>query len=387
MALAVAAAIVIVGVPSSVGGTPAPSPLEELRQAVGAYRFADGTVAALVVQPAGPSLRLLDYGSGALRDLSQVSRNRFVGGPGVRVLRPVRLRIDLVRVQGKIVGLRRGGRYASRIPLIAEPASFSNEDIRLAGRLLLPEATGPFPGVVIVPGSVPATRETYDLWAHFFASEGFAVLSYDKRGVGESTGRYVEEASADNLQNLARDALAGAAWLRTQVDVDPGRIGLSGGSQAGFTIPLAASLSDDVAFAAIQSGPVTSVVRQRAYSALTLEGAKIPPPAEHEIRAALDGRPHGGFDPRPAIEALRIPVLWQLGGVDKRAYTPESVANLAAITAAAHDFTVRAYPAGAHSLRRTRHGLIAEELRSAGFVPGLFDDLAAWLTARVHLPG
>jgi dienelactone hydrolase len=383
-ALAVAAAIVVVGVPSSVGGIPAASALKELQQAVGAYRFADGTVAAVFVQLPGSSLRFVDYGSGALRELAQVSHNRFVGGPGVRVLRPVRLRIDLVRVQGQIVGLRRRGRYASRIPLTAEPASFSNGDSRFAGRLLLPAGAGPFPAVVLVPGSVPATRDTYDLWALFFASQGFAVLSYDKRGVGESTGRYVEEASTDNLHNLAGDAVAGVTWLRTRANIDPERIGLSGGSQAGFTIPLAAARSSEVAFATIQSGPVTSVGRQLAYGAVTGTGARVPPPTTEEIRAALTQVPDEGFDPRPVLAALHIPVLWQLGGVDKRASTPESVANLAPITAAGtHEFTVRVYPAGAHSLRRTRHGLISEELRSPGFVQGLFADLAAWLDAHV----
>jgi dienelactone hydrolase len=382
-ALAVAAAIIAVGVARSVGGTPAPSPVEELQQAVGAYRFADGTVAALFVQPPGSSLRFVDYRSGTLRDLARLSRDVFVGGPGVRVLRPVRVRMRIVRdSSGEVTALRRNGRLASRIPFLEEPASFSNGDIRLAGRLLLPTGSGPFPAIVLVPGSVPATRHTYDLWALFFASQGFAVLSYDKRGVGESTGRYVEAASAENLQALAGDALAGVAWLRARPDIDSRRIGLSGGSQAGFTIPLAASQSDAVAFATIQSGPVTSVERQHAYGALTREGARVPPPTANEITATLEAQPEGGFDPRPAIAGLHIPMLWQLGGVDKRAHTPESVASLAAITAAgAHDFTVLVYRRGAHSLRRTQHGLITEEQRSPGFVPGLFDDLKGWLQA------
>jgi dienelactone hydrolase len=130
-----------------------------------------------------------------------------------------------------------------------------------------------------------------------------------------------------------------------------------------------------------------SVGRQRAFSKLTGDGSRVPPPTGAEIRAALDGLPDDGFDPRPALQALRIPVLWQLGGVDKRMYTPESVANLDAITAAGgHDFTVLVYPAGAHSLRETRHGLSSEEVLAARFVPGVFADLAAWLAAHVGTP-
>ena len=379
-AAAAAAAAAFAAVALSSSGPPG----DELRQAVGAYRFADGTVVALVPQPSGAGLRLVDYATGAMRDLSEVSHDRFGGGPGVHVPRPVEVRVRLVRnAAGKVVALRRAGSLASRIPIAAIPASFHDGGVSLAGRLLLPPGSGPRAAVVLVPGSVAATRDTYDLWAYYFASEGLAVLSYDKRGVGESSGRYVEAPTEDNLRAQAGDALAAVEWLRTRPEIDPGRIGLSGGSQAGFAIPLAASESADVAFAAIQSGPVTSVYRQQAYGSLTEDGARVPPPTEAEIRAALAAAPDGGFDPRPALRALQIPVLWQLGGVDKRAYTPESVANLEAITSAApHDFTVHVYPAGAHSLRWTRHGLVTEELRSPGFVPGLFADLGAWLRAH-----
>jgi len=365
-----------------------PSSADELREAVGAYRLADGTVIALVVGPSGTGLRLVDYHSGALRELSQLSRDAFVGGPGVLSVWPVRLRIQLVRgSSGQVVALRRNGRQAARLPLVTEAAEFSNGDVRLAGKLVRPAGADPLAAVVLVPGSVRATRATYDLWGMFFASEGLAVLSYDKRGVGGSTGRYSESADEANLRNLAGDALAGVAWLQGRADIDPRRIGLSGGSQAGLLIPLAASQSPAVAFATIQSGPAMSVGRQRAYSALTRDGARIPPPTQAEIQAALDGRPDGGFDPRPAIRSLRIPVLWQLGGVDKRVYTPENVATLNAIASdGERSFTVRVYPAGAHSLRETRHGLSSEELRSAGFVDGLFADLGAWLRSHRLAP-
>jgi dienelactone hydrolase len=365
-----------------------PSAAGELRKAVGAYRFADGTVVALVTGPARTSLRLVDYRSGALRELSQLSRDAFVGGQGVLSVWPVRLRIQLVRgSSGQVVALRRNGRQAARLPLVTEAAEFSNGDVRLAGKLVRPAGTDPLAGVVLVPGSVRATRDTYELWGMFFASEGLAVLSYDKRGVGRSTGRYSERADEANLRNLAGDALAGVAWLQGRADIDPRRIGLSGGSQAGLVVPLAASQAPAVAFATLQSGPAMSVGRQRAYSALTRDGARTPPPTRAEIHAALDGRPDGGFDPRPAIRSLRIPVLWQLGGVDKRVYTPENVATLSAIAAEAqHSFTVRVYAAGAHSLRETRHGLSSEELRSPGFVDGLFADLGAWLQAHTFSP-
>lgn len=351
-----------------------------LESAVGAYRFADGSVASLVAEDG--ALRLVDYRTGALRQLAQRSRTLFVGGPGVSVPEPVSVRVALVeRSAGRVAALRLDGRTATRIPLVTEPASFGDGGVRIAGRLLRPPGKGPFPAVVIVPGSVPAHRDTYDLWALFFASRGFAVLSYDKRGVGDSTGTYVRAATDENLRNLAADALAGVDWLRKRHDVDPKRIGLSGGSQAGWVIELAASRSPHVRFAALQSGPAMSVGRQLAYSSVTHDGAADPTDAQ--IHDALTGAPDSGLDPRPLLAALRIPVLWQLGTADKRMYTPETLANLAALeTSGSHDFTIHVYPGGAHSLRYTANGTIAEERTSPGFVPGLFADLTAWLRFR-----
>jgi dienelactone hydrolase len=357
-------------------------PVRTLRAAVGAYRFPDGTVVSLFVRPFGHSLRLLDYSTGDMRQLAQTSADDFVGGPLLLSPWPVQVRIQLVRDgSGRVVGLRRNGRSAERIPFRTLPARFGDGAVTLVGKLVLPPGPGPFPAVVLVPGSVRATRNTDDLWGTFYAAHGFAVLSFDKRGVGESTGTYVWTPTEPNLRNLAADALAGVAWLKAQPSVDPARIGLSGGSQAGWIIAIAASQSSDVSWAAVQSGPAMSVNRQRAYAKLTDNGATVPPPTAAQIHAALAGVPDGGFDPKASLEALRIPVLWQLGGVDKRQYTPETVADLnAAAAQGGHDFTIEVYPAGAHSLRETRHGLISEELTATRFVPGLFDDLASWLT-------
>jgi dienelactone hydrolase len=355
------------------------SPAQLQKTAVGAYRFADGKVVALFVQPFGRSMRIIDYDNGSMRQLKQISRDGFVGGPRLLTTRPVRVRVQLVRnAAGQVIAIRRNGVRATRIPLPVVPATFASSGARIAGKLMRPAGAGPFPAVVLVPGAVKATRDTYDLWSLFFASHGFAVLSHDKRGIGKSTGSFDDNPTDANLQLLAGDELAAVAWLRQRAEIDPRRIGLSGGSQAGWVVPLAASQSAEVAFAALQSGPAMSVGRQRAYAALTVNGDRVPPPTEAEIHA-LDGCCDIGFDPKPAIGALRIPTLWQYGSVDKRQYTPESLAILRDI---APDATIRVYAGGAHSLRKTVNGLITEERDTTGFVAGLFSDLAAWLSLR-----
>ena len=380
-----ATCVAVVLLVAAAGVARAGSPQASVLGAVGAYRFADRSSAALIEQEG--ALRLVDYRTGALRRLSERTRNLFVGGPGVSVPFPVSVRVALRARRGAAVSaVSVDGRTASRIPLVTRPAVFRDGGIRLAGRLLLPAGSGPFPAVVIVPGSVPAHRDTYDLWAFFYASHGVAVLTYDKRGVGASSGTYVRSATDDNLRNLADDALSGVDWLRRQPSIQASEIGLSGGSQAGWVIVLAASQSRAVRFAALQSGPAMSVGRQLAYSAVTKQGSVDP--TDEQVHAALDGAPDSGYDPRPALARLEIPILWQLGTADKRMYTPESMADIGAITAArAHPFTVRLYPGGAHSLRLTAHGTVAEERTSPGFVPGVFADLEAWLRLHVQHRG
>jgi dienelactone hydrolase len=222
------------------------------------------------------------------------------------------------------------------------------------------------------------------MWAYFFASQGVAVLTYDKRGVRDSGGVYSASGSTANLQLLAADALAGVSWLRRQPQIDSTRIGLTGGSQAGWVIEMAAARSPAVTFLALQASPAMSVGRQHAYDHITREGQLTPPPSDSQIQTELAQVPDSGYNPAADIASLQIPVLWQLGAVDKRMYTPETVADLQQITASgSHSFTVHVYPGGAHSLRLTTNGLISQERSSPGFCPGVFQDLAAWLKTTV----
>src|SRR6266516_6650460 len=71
-----------------------------------------------------------------------------------------------------------------------EPVAFQNGDVRLAGILVTPGRAGPYPAIVFIHGSGPSTREAraWKLHANAFNQRGFAVLVYDKRGSGQSTG-------------------------------------------------------------------------------------------------------------------------------------------------------------------------------------------------------
>src|SRR5207237_4135224 len=110
-------------------------------------------------------------------------------------------------------------------PYREERVEYANGAVRLAGTLLTPFGKGPFPAVVMVHGSNAQPREPYlFLGADYFARHGIAALIYDKRGVGESTGKW-EGASFDDL---AGDALAGVSFLASRREIARRQIGLYG---------------------------------------------------------------------------------------------------------------------------------------------------------------
>jgi dienelactone hydrolase len=232
---------------------------------------------------------------------------------------------------------------------------------KLMGRLSLPAGEGPFPAVVHVSGgSGLRTRWEYSPGA--LNSAGFAVFTYDKRGVGDSEGLFVEataggmQTSEWRLAQLADDALAAVAFVQNLQEINPDRIGLWGGSQHGWTIPPAASRSEALAFAVIVAGATVSVGEEVYYSDLTGDLQKHPGPmTDSELQetsrklAEFDGE--RGFDPRASIEAMSIPAVWVWGARDQSIPVRESKAILESIIAEHDkDFTILLYPAAHHGI-------------------------------------
>jgi len=141
---------------------------------------------------------------------------------------------------------------------VAYPNSAASTPVRLAGTLTLPAGKGPFPAVVLIAGSGPNARDENILGHKIFAvladhltRNGVAVLRYDKRGVGQSTGDHAKATTRD----FASDAEASVNYLRTRREIDPGRIGLIGHSEGGLIAPIVAASDRGVGFIVLMAGP------------------------------------------------------------------------------------------------------------------------------------
>jgi pimeloyl-ACP methyl ester carboxylesterase len=263
------------------------------------------------------------------------------------------------------------------VPVRRSRISFRGAGVALVGKLTSPATRGRHPAIAIVHGSEASDREGSDLLVNFYSALGYVVLAYDKRGVGDSGGTYQEFPSPGNVQNLARDAVGALRALAGRSDVDAGRLGLIGGSQAGWIIPRVAAISPLVHFAVITSGPAVSVGEQGLYAGLTGQGATNPPQAR--IDQQLASSQPSGFDPRADLATLSIPTLWLFGREDKTVYVPETVAVLERLPTRP---TIRVFPRAGHFVLDTPHGLSIELPRAHRFAPGFFTTISGWLSTH-----
>jgi uncharacterized protein len=320
-------------------------------------------------------------------------------------------------------------------PLTAreESVHFASGNLVLAGTLILPAGRPRYPAVFLFHGS---GREGRDLsTARWFAEQGFAALTYDKRGVGESTGDF----QAGPFMDLCDDGLSAVAYLKSRKEIDPRHIGVWGMSQGGWLGPLAASRSADISFVIAVSGPGVSPGEQmlvyyanelrdrgvseadaREADALRrdvwnylftgkgyekarreLNGAHakpwfnevnsqqdqlfdpLPEPSrlDRPDSAVLRFRREMTYDPVPALRALRVPALFLFGAQDRLIPVEKSATVIRDVLAQnGHlDYTIQVFDGDDHNLRVT-----VDDARGA-VDPRYLETMREWLLKRVRV--
>jgi hypothetical protein len=160
----------------------------------------------------------------------------------------------------KLLELVRPQNPAKPYPYREEELTFANDkaQVSLAGTLTLPSGQGPFPAAILISDSGRQDRDEsvaghrpFLVLADYLTRKGLAVLRFDKRGIGKSTGNYDQATTED----FAGDAEAALAYVKSRKEINSRKIGLIGHSEGGIIAPIVATRSNDVAWIVLLAGP------------------------------------------------------------------------------------------------------------------------------------
>lgn len=318
-------------------------------------------------------------------------------------------------------------------PYDAVEVAWENAGVRLAATLTLPRSEGPHPAVLLLSGSGAQDRDEaimghrpFLVLADYLTRRGIAVLRADDRGVGGSTGNPANS----TLYDLAGDALAGVAYLKSRKEIDPARIGLIGHSQGGVVGAIAASNSRDVAFLVSMAGtglpgdrivlrqvetlsrsagvPPEMIaqalaVQRKLFEILKTETddkaalrkmlAELPEPARRGKEAELRMMTSPAYrsiittDPAPVLAKVKVPVLAINGELDTQVAADENLSAVAAALAKGgnKNVTTVKLPGLNHLFQKAETGAVSEYRRIEETInPAALETIGEWIAARVQ---
>jgi dienelactone hydrolase len=172
-----------------------------------------------------------------------------------------------------------------------------------------------------------------------------------------------------------------ARWLSKQPGIDHSRIGLMGGSQAGWIMPLAASQEPMIKFVIVGEGvPLPAGIEEIHSGYLDLVGSEGNPTLRQVTGAdavAMDYDGPVGYDPAPVLEKLDIPVLWIFGIYDGVIPVRQSIDRIGQLQKAGkRNHSVHIFPFGNHGFTNVFTGTpynVAEASRAWLRMTGLMD--------------
>jgi pimeloyl-ACP methyl ester carboxylesterase len=285
----------------------------------------------------------------------------------------------------------------------------------LAGTMTMPPAMGRLrhPAIVLVAGSGQLERDEtvagipiFAQLAGSLAQEGFVVLRYDKRGVGQSGGR----SERATLQDYADDLTVAVKWLARRKDIDPKRIAVVGHSEGGAVAMLAArekKISALVLVAAPGTAGSDLVLEQQRH---LLDQMKAPE-AERQAKIELQRRIHAAviadkgweaippelraqaestwfrslllFDPAKVMPKIKQPVLIVHGDLDRHVppHHADALAKLARARKKAPPVELVHLPGINHLLVPAETGAVSEYpvLKDKTVSPAVAKSIVDWL--------
>lgn len=400
----------------------------------GWYRFAPGHLLSITIWPQGPIYT--DYADGRAGVIFRRAPDELFSGAGFNDPSKPEAAIKVIRnAGGDVSGLAwtTGGttRRAHKVSFPTKDIHFVSDGIALAGSLVLPQGKGPFPVVVRIPGAGPQTR--VNVMDGYFADNGIACFSYDKRGTGESSGNWVAMGPVD----IADDVLQAISALRRIPEVDGDRIGLEANSEGGWAAPLVVLRDGRLKFVVMKAAPVLSyreeLLNEAEWALRTagLSDSEVADALEFR-RALLDkvlagagltneqwagvqafaapyrghrwfplvgpagtrGEPQehafrmGQLDTRDLWPYVRIPVLGMYGGMDANVPGRRNAEALQAVGQKAGNsrITVKFFELANHDgFDQPKRAMPGSELdRLRGFSPGYLSTELDWVSGRLE---
>ena len=164
---------------------------------------------------------------------------------------------------------------------VSEPFAFEANGLLLAGTLWLPDQAATA-AVVLVHGDGPQDRTSqqgYDPLINALLDAGIAVVSWDKPGIGDSQGNWLNQSMADRSVNV-RSAIS---ILRSKLPGIP--VGALGFSQAGWVLPrLTPNCAD---FIVLVGGAVSWQQQGDYYTRTRLQRAGLSQPDIEHVMAQM----------------------------------------------------------------------------------------------------
>lgn len=327
-------------------------------------------------------------------------------------------------------------------PYTAEEVSFGNPQwpgVHLAGTLTIPEGEGPFPAAIMITGSGGQDRDEalmghrpFAVIADHLTRNGIAVLRFDDRGIGESKSDTPYEAATS--ADLATDANAAFAFLRSRAEVDPLKIGFIGHSEGGMIAPIAMADNPYAAYSVLLAGPGTRLVqlmtaqqrlilttmgasqqqidtrepvmramfeaianaptleagREAAMKVLTpdaLAALGAPPDFDKNLVVGQISTPWFAYflryDPVPNLARIRAPLLALNGSLDLQVPADDNLEAVRAATTGNPDVTIVKLDGLNHLFQHAETGGVGEYMTiEETFAPEALDLMANWINQR-----